>query len=131
MDWTQSELERRWLAEDGQAVVANRHTGVDPNLIAWAKRTGRFVDIGRPGPWGNPFSVGVHGTRAEVIAKHRAWLIDHPEMLAEVPGLKVLALDWFRGRVLACWCHPEPCHGHTLAELANQGAVGVIRRHSA
>lgn len=34
-----------------------------------------------------------------------------PELLALVPEL--------RGRALACWCAPEPCHGDVLAELAD------------
>jgi hypothetical protein len=27
------------------------------------------------------------------------------------------------GRVLGCWCHPLPCHGHLLAELVNRDAA--------
>jgi hypothetical protein len=36
---------------------------------------------------------------------------NHPDLLARLPEL--------RGKVLGCWCHPEQCHGDTLAELAN------------
>lgn len=118
MDWTPSELERRHLAEQGQAVVANRRRGVDPNLIEWAKATGRSIDIGRPGPWGNPFVVGRDGTRAEVVAKHRAWLADQPGLLTRIPTLT--------GRVLCCWCHPEPCHADHLAALANAAPVPIM-----
>ena len=24
------------------------------------------------------------------------------------------------GKVLGCWCHPQPCHGHTLIQLINE-----------
>lgn len=32
------------------------------------------VYIGRPSLLGNPFHIGTHGTRAEVIAQYRVWL---------------------------------------------------------
>lgn len=69
------------------------------------------VYIGRPSKWGNPFQIGRDGTRAEVIAKHRAWLCDQPQLMAALPEL--------RERDLVCWCAPAACHGDTLKELAN------------
>jgi hypothetical protein len=75
--------------------------------------------IGRANPryrlakskWANPFKLGRDGTRDEVIAKYRAWLLERPELLAQLGEL--------RGKVLACWCKPERCHGEVLAELAD------------
>src|SRR5918992_3465083 len=66
-------------------------------------------------PWASPFKIGRDGTREEVLAKYRAWLMERPELLAQVGEL--------RGKVLACWCK-EPdrevaCHGDILAELAD------------
>lgn len=49
--------------------------------------------------------------RALVIARYREHLLGFPEMVAELPEL--------RGKVLACWCAPLPCHGDVLAELAD------------
>ena len=34
-----------------------------------------------------------------------------PELMAALPEL--------RGKDLACWCSPEPCHGAVPLELAN------------
>jgi hypothetical protein len=51
------------------------------------------------------------GTRAEVMAKYRAYLLARPDLLALVPAL--------RGRTLACWCAPKLCHAGVLAELAD------------
>jgi hypothetical protein len=74
--------------------------------------------------WFNPFNPDKpgkkrDGTRAEVIAKYRAWICDQPELIAALPEL--------RGRDLACWCatepEPTPCHGDVLLELANAGRV--------
>ncbi|MEU0035500.1 DUF4326 domain-containing protein [Streptomyces sp. NPDC006333] len=67
-------------------------------------------------PLANPFVYDTatrrrDGTRAEVMEKYRAHLLGHPELLDRVRAL--------RGRVLACWCAPEPCHGDVLAELAD------------
>ena len=62
--------------------------------------------------WENPFKVGEHGwTREEVIAKFRAWLLTQPKLIAELASL--------RGKRLACWHAPLPCHADVLAELAN------------
>ncbi len=69
------------------------------------------VYIGRPTKWGNPFQIGKHGTRTEVIAKYRAWVCDQPELMT--------ALQELRGQNLVCWCAPMPCHGDVLLELAN------------
>jgi hypothetical protein len=65
----------------------------------------------------NPFSYDTparrrDGTRAEVMAKYRAYLLERPDLLALLPGL--------RGKALACWCAPERCHAEVLAELAEE-----------
>ena len=70
------------------------------------------VYVGRPTQWGNPYVIGVDGTRDQVIAKYRGWLLRNPQLLAQLPTL--------RGKVLACWCAPEACHADVLAELANK-----------
>jgi len=79
-------------------VVHIRHTVAD-------------VYVGRPSKWGNPYKVGRDGTREEVIEKYRAHILASPELLAAIPELK--------GKVLGCWCKPQPCHGDILAELAD------------
>lgn len=69
------------------------------------------VYVGRPTKWGNPFKVGRDGTRREVIAKYRAYLLEHETLMDELPEL--------RGKILACWCAPKACHADVLLELAN------------
>jgi hypothetical protein len=71
------------------------------------------VYIGRPSTWGNPFEIGVHGTRDGVIEKYRRHML---RRLAEEPGLR-RQLEELRGKRLACWCAPLPCHGDVLLEL--------------
>lgn len=67
----------------------------------------------RPCNWGNPFVIGRDGTRADVIAKHRAWVVAQPALMS--------ALDELRGHDLVCWCAPLACHGDVLVDLANKG----------
>lgn len=69
----------------------------------------------QPGsPWGNPYVEGRHGSRDEVIALFRAWLV---EILARDPDF----LEPLRGKRLACWCAPLACHADVIAELIPTG----------
>ena len=63
-------------------------------------------------PQSNPFVIGRDGSRDEVIAKYRAWIVRQPELMAALPEL--------RGKSLLCWCAPERCHADVLMELANR-----------
>jgi hypothetical protein len=81
-------------------------------LVVHCKRATFDVYIGRPSKWGNPFVIGRDGTRAEVVAQYRRWLLTQADLLAALPELK--------GRTLGCWCAPHACHGDVLAELANK-----------
>jgi hypothetical protein len=69
------------------------------------------VFVARGSKWGNPFVIRRDGSRDEVIAKYRAWLLEQPALMAALPEL--------RGKDLICWCAPERCHADVLLELAN------------
>ncbi len=75
------------------------------------------VYIGRPSIFGNPFIIGVHGTRVEVIAMYRTYIHNHPELLPE--------LEKLRGKRLGCFCKPLPCHGDVLVELLEASPKGL------
>lgn len=77
--------------------------------IVHCKKSSYDVYIGRPGKWGNPFEIGRDGTREEVVEKYRLWIAGQPHLLASLHELK--------GKRLACWCAPLPCHGDILVEL--------------
>ena len=68
-------------------------------------------NTGIDGKWGNPFLIGRDGTRSEVIAKYRTWIVNQPELMASLKELQ--------GKTLGCWCKPLACHGSVLAELAD------------
>ena len=70
------------------------------------------VYVGRPSKWGNPFTIGVDGSREKVILKYEAYLRLRPDLLEALPEL--------RGKDLICWCAPQPCHADVLLRLANE-----------
>ena len=73
------------------------------------KSTGVYV--GRPTKWGNPFVIGVHGTREEVVALYREYILNS-RLKDELHELT--------GRNLICWCAPLACHADVLLELSNK-----------
>ena len=68
--------------------------------------------VGRPTKWGNPFKIGRDGTREDVCASYEVWV---KKQIAS--GL--LDIGELRGKNLACWCAPLPCHADILVRLAN------------
>ena len=72
------------------------------------------VRIDRRTRWGNPFLIGRHGDREEVIERYRSWLWNKLQS-GEIPLAQLAALN---GKKLACWCHPQPCHGDVLVKAA-------------
>jgi hypothetical protein len=113
--WSEEELARRERVEAGITVVANLRGARDKYLLNWAESNGLLVRIDRNSnsKWGNPFETPADGDR-DTVCDH--YILHHlpyrPSLLTEIHSLK--------GKVLACWCYPERCHGDYLAELANK-----------
>jgi hypothetical protein len=82
--------------------------------VVHCKKAAYDVYVGRPSKWGNPFREGIDGTREEVIAKYRKYVMGNQQLLWDLPEL--------RDKVLGCWCAPKPCHAEVLAELADWSA---------
>lgn len=88
------------------------------------------VSVARPGPLGNPFAVGVDGTREECVNLYRQLMAGRVCLTSVVTvesQLKARAavierLPDLRGKNLACWCRLDgkPCHADVLMELANK-----------
>ena len=76
------------------------------------------VRIDRATKWGNPYVIGRDCSRTEVIAKYRARLWRE----IGVGRIDLDELAALHDRRLACWCAPEPCHGHVLAFAARWAA---------
>lgn len=71
------------------------------------------VRIDRMTDWGNPYKVEPGRSRGDAIAAFGAYATRR--LIAE-PGW----LEPLRGRTLACWCAPLPCHGQVILELMGE-----------
>ena len=80
--------------------------------VVHCKREKYSVYIGRPSKWGNPFNIGRDGTRTEVIAKYREYILQNFDLYD--------ALSELRGETLGCWCAPKACHGDVLVEFCER-----------
>lgn len=89
------------------------------------------VSVARPGPWGNPFKIGISvfsgrgrsfrcdkiTTRAEAVAAFEDMLAIEERNYPSRAEIR----DALCGKNLACWCPlSSPCHADVLLELANQ-----------
>lgn len=70
------------------------------------------IYIGRGSKWGNPFRIGIDGTREQVIEKYRKYIKNNLKLLKDINQL--------RGKILGCFCRPLTCHGDVLVELLNE-----------
>lgn len=80
--------------------------------IVHCKRDPYDVYIGRPSKWGNPFHLCEDETRGATLEKYRKWILGQPQLLD--------ALHELDGKVLGCWCAPNPCHGDILMDLVKR-----------
>ena len=67
------------------------------------------VRIDRQSKWGNPFAIAGHG-RAAAIELYEGWLTGY------LLTVDRSFLEPLRGKRLACWCAPLPCHGDVILE---------------
>ncbi len=95
---------RRFMSVAYMPKVYNRKTGDEPATAAY---------VGRPTPYGNPFVIGKHGTREEVVDKYRQYVRRNPKLRAMIKRR-------LKGRDLVCWCAPLPCHADVILEIANE-----------
>ena len=63
----------------------------------------------------NPFKIGIHGDRAQVVTRFRDWVVTQRHLMDKLEDL--------RGKLLLCHCEiGMPCHGIVLLQLLAQGA---------
>ena len=82
----------------------------DPNHVYIGRRN-IYVNGTFDSKWKNPFSVKKYG-RDECIRKYEQYIMNNPKLLND--------LDELKGKILGCWCYPEPCHGNVLINLINK-----------
>lgn len=70
------------------------------------------IDCTRPGPFGNSFIVGTHGTASECVDLYRN------ELNGRWPNFYRTALANLPGHNLVCWCGLyDPCHVDVLLDI--------------
>ena len=74
----------------------------------------RAVLVDRTTDFGNPFKIGEHGNRQDVIEKYEFWIFQ-PEQLA----LRERMIRELKGQDLLCWCAPDACHADIILSIAN------------
>jgi hypothetical protein len=81
---------------------------------------GEGVYIGRGSALGNPFVIGRDGTRNEVVAKFRVYLL---ERIATKDKAICGQLNdiWKKAKegdvALVCFCAPQRCHGDVIKAI--------------
>lgn len=70
--------------------------------------------IDRKSIWGNPFIIGIHGDRDQVIEKYKVWFYNKLNDLA----FKSRTLK-LKDKILGCHCRPLKCHGEIIADYLN------------
>lgn len=72
------------------------------------------IYVGRGSPWGNPFVIGEHGDRNEVVDRYCAWL---NERMDEGDPVVLTGLAGFREETsLVCSCAPARCHAECIRD---------------
>lgn len=71
----------------------------------------RFIKGATGSKWANPFPVKKYG-RDRCLELYRDYIKSNPELMNSLGELE--------GKILGCWCAPEPCHGDILIELLEE-----------
>ena len=61
--------------------------------------------------WANPFSVKEYG-RDKALKLYEEHIRNTPKLWNQLEELD--------GKILGCWCKPDPCHGDILIKLLNE-----------
>ncbi|MBI3625125.1 MAG: DUF4326 domain-containing protein [Candidatus Rokubacteria bacterium] len=105
----------RHLVQPGAAVLTTVVNVLAGPYDVYIGRTGR----GRDGYFGNPFRIGAHGSRAQVLERFRQYF---RHRLASDPAFRT-RVEALRGKRLGCFCKPLTCHGDIIADHLNSGGV--------
>jgi hypothetical protein len=79
------------------------------------------IYIGRGSPLGNPFIIGKHGTRDEVIKSYEIYLKQKVEdgdssIINALKAVSDLGKS-YSGVNLICFCKPQKCHGDVIKKF--------------
>lgn len=109
------------MTKIGKETNALIGVSISPIIILNQYKSKQGEYIGRGSPLGNPFVIGKHGDRKEVIEAYRIYLrkkIDEgdPVIIDELQRLGNKAIT-DKGLALRCFCAPKPCHGDIIKDV--------------
>jgi Domain of unknown function (DUF4326) len=94
--------------------VINLHNEKPPGYVYIGMKDRFHPDKYPQTKWGNPYHRYIKKWgREKVIKRYVEHLMSKPDLLKQIP-------IELKDKTLGCWCHPEKCHGHVLAELADR-----------
>jgi len=91
-----------------------------PTSVVHVRKSPFDIYIGRKfaefheSPFGNPFKLGLHGNRQDVIVEFTLWWYSPTQF-----ALRKMARLNLVDKVLGCWCAPQLCHGEIIAGYVN------------
>jgi len=75
------------------------------------------VYIGRGSVLGNPFVIGKHGDRCDVVDMYEKYLID--SIINDNLNVQKALMDLSTSNNLVCFCKPKKCHGQIIKKYFN------------
>lgn len=84
---------------------------LQPNSLYIGRNMELYVGGTSASKWANPYPVKIYG-RDKCLEMYEKYVRDTPELYNSLSELK--------GKVLGCWCCPEPCHGNVLIKLLKE-----------
>lgn len=93
--------------------VLKRNSPQPTTVVNTSRNQAYDILITRPSCWGNPFHIGIDGTRQQVIDKYEEHVRADPAFVAKIKAE-------LKGKRLGCCCKPKACHGDVLARIADE-----------
>lgn len=100
----------------------------------------RYVYIGRPSIWGNLFThltflrsngLTIVPTQEHAVIAFRDWVFGrkytHLEQQRREEVLR--RMSELEGKMLGCYCVPDPCHGNVYVDMLENGYEITIKGH--
>ena len=83
-----------------------------PNHVYVGRDMTRYVRGAVGSKWANPYKLSQYELGESIRL--------YEEHIRNTPALYNRILTELDGKVLGCWCHPQPCHAHALIKMLKE-----------